>query len=52
MPARAVLVPRGSGVGRAKELVGRLSPAKPLDSQKVTPRPEKGLYKRLEFNTE
>lgn len=44
--------PGGPGVGKAKEPIGRLSPTKPLDSQKVTPRPEKELYKRLEFNKE
>lgn len=36
--------PRGSeGVGRGRKPIGRLRPAKPLDSQKATLRPEKGF---------
>lgn len=36
--------PRGSeGVGWSRKPIVRLKPAKPLDSQKVTPRPEKGF---------
>lgn len=44
-------LPTGSeGVGRGRELICKPRPAKSLDSQKVTPRPEKGLCQSLKFN--